>query len=40
MNLCMVLAYFHNDCSKETGGLKSYESIALKLVEDDYAWWP
>ena len=35
---CMVLAYFHNDCSKETGGLKSHESIALKLVENDYAW--
>ena len=38
MPLCMVLAYFHNDYSKETGGLKSYKRIALKLVENDYAW--
>ena len=36
----MVLTYFHNDCSKETAGVKSYENITLKLVEDDYAWWP
>ena len=35
----MQLAYFHNNCSKETAGLKSFDSIALKVVEDDYAWY-
>ena len=38
MPRCMVLAYFHNDYSKETGGLKSYKRITLKLVGNDYAW--
>ena len=28
----------HNDSTKETACLKSYKSIALKLVEDNYAW--
>ena len=32
-----MLAYLHTDCSKETAGLKSYENIALKFAEDDYA---
>ena len=31
--------YFHNDWSKEAAGVNSYESIALKLAEADYAWW-
>ena len=33
----MMLAYLHTDCLKETAGLKYYENIILKFVEDDYA---
>ena len=33
-----ILLGFHCASTKETAGLKSYKSIALKIVEDDYDW--
>ena len=34
-----MLVYLNNDCSKDTAGLTSYESIALKFAEDGYPWY-